>query len=885
MLGAQEEYQGGFPAAGDDHFSVSSTDPGFLKFGLKDGATLNERNDTIATADKLWFSEIGQVSQLQTVRVGGKVTAGDVVELTLANAMVAGAHVNYLIEAGDTADTIGAKLVAAINADNSLHTAGITASDSHNGVIQIYKVTKVDTALTGVDSHAATENIHVATGYGNLLDVSSNVAVQVSLPIEFLGISVGTVSIEIGNLLGGSKGWALDANPWTLSLPDISNIGDALASNFNLFSFLNSPEAVINGLNAALGALQTIFTQQVFGYQLPLVGPALGKAGDFIGSMRATLIGDLNGLVNDYKTAHNGAEPTTADIVQEGVDAMTSALGFTGGFVDSNGVHHAALITVDAANKTIDFVLDMSRDLFNGTVNLSSNFGIPGLGISVQNGAVNLDLSTNIHLEFNYVQGKGFSMLDSAAGQHAVALAFALTIPQNFSVGLTLGILNLTGTNGSYQFTNADGSTATGTSLRGGVFLDLHPKGSNDLADLGATTTLIEAVDDGTNQIATLTLPSILSVTSAYNFQVVINGTAVTVSVAADEHRTTEAELVDAINAALGQATIKTSIVDPHAAANATETLSALGVHASLDTSSSTHTVSFKVADSALGAHGTLALQDVPIAFSKIGSNLRAEVSANLDLDFKLRAALFGGSQALPSVSTELLFAYQFDKVLFGTNVNAVSGVIMPFTFQDVTLDVGSFLSQFLNPILQEAYSIIKPVLPVLNFVVSPLPGISTLLGHPVSLLDLGAITSPSMKPAIQQVKNYIAMAQQIAALVKSIVDLANANGGEVKIDFGTFHFGKATVGPLAQQPGGGGAGNSGGSGDFDPFAGGKLQNYNIDANQISSVSPSTVGSNPKASAALGQMNSLKTKGGWSFPILQDPLSVVQLLMARPRSR
>ncbi|HBK08994.1 MAG TPA: hypothetical protein DDZ81_24575 [Acetobacteraceae bacterium] len=880
-LGAEALVNGALPAAGNTAFVVSTdvaNDPGTLHFGLTDGVTLNEKNDTLATAGRLYFSEINVVSQEQTVRVGGAPTVGDEISVSISNAKLSAAEtVSYTVAKGDTVDTIGAALAAAVNKDTTLKGAGITAANDSGGTFQIYGATKITSADTGVTTGtttaAATENVHIATGYGNLLQTTSNIALQVSLPIYFLGVPLSPViSIEIGNVLGGPGGWTLDANPWTLSIPNLTDLTSQLAGSFNLFSFLNSPEAVINGISGLLGTLDVLFTQQVFGYQLPLIGPALGNAGDFIGAVRATLVGDLTGLVNDYKTAHAGAEPTTADIVQSGVNEMLASLGFNGGIV----------VTVDAPHKTIDFVLDMSKVLFDGTVNLSGSLGIPGLGISVQNGTVGLELDTTIHLAFDYVQGTGFSLMDSMAAQHAVALNFAVTIPQTFSVGLTLGILTMTGTNGTNVFTNADNSTSVGSTLLGGVFVDLHPKSNNDLADLGATTTIVASTDANGTQTVSLTMPSNVDVAAAYRFDVVINGTAVLVSVAADAQRTTEADLTTAINAALGQATIATSVVDPKAAPGVTESLSTLGVSASV----TNHVLNFAVSDGALGTSGTLALQDVPIAFSKVGQNLRVEIAANFDLDLALQATLFGGNMALPSVSTEMLFAYQFDKVLVGTDVNAVSGVVMPFTFKDVTLDLGSFLSGFLYPILSSAEKIIQPIMPILNFVTSPLPGISTLLGHPISLLDLAGLFAqgnPKYAKDIATVVNVINVVDEVSTLINTIYALSTANGGKVEMNFGTFTFGKATVGPLAaSSPAGGGT--SAGGGSFDPFGGDTLKGYQLNTSSISSVQPTVAGSNPKTSAALGQLNNVESGGGISLTILHDPLDALQLLMGQTTS-
>lgn len=866
-LGAQNLVNGALPAAGTAGFSVSTdviNHPATLHFGIKDGVTLNEQGDSTAMANRLFFSEVGNISGQQTLNVGGSATQGDVVSVVINSGKLSGAQtVTYTVGANETAATIAAHLAAAINANTTLHNAGVSANAAANATnLAVYGASQITDSVAGTGGKAATEKLSVVSGYSNLLGVTSNVAVQVSLPIYFLGQPLQpVVSIQIGNVLGGSNGWAMDPNPWSISIPNLSQLASSLASSFNVVNFLNNPEAVINGLNSLLGTLDTLFTQQVFGYKLPLVGSALSSAGDFIGSMRANLIGYLNGLVTDYKSAHAGQDPTTAGIMQDGVNHLMTSLGFNGGVA----------VTVIASAKEIDFALNLTKVLFNGSVNLSGDLGIPGLGISVSNGNVNLELDMSMVLNFGYSYSGGFFMLDSMAGQHALALNFAVTIPQSFQAGLTLGILTVTGTNGSHVFTNADGSTASGTSLSGGVFVDLHPKTLNDLSDMGVTTTSVASTAASGNQTISLTLPANLDVTSAYSFQLVVDGTPVTVSIAADSGRSTTADFVSAVNAALSHAQIAKSVVDSTKSGN--ESLSDLGLSASV----SNGVLSFTVLSSKLGANASLSLRDVPLAFSGLSSNLRVYMAANLNLDLNLVAATsLGSSVSLPTISTEMLFQYQLDKVFVGTVPGAVSGVVVPFTFQNVTLDLGGFLSTFLMPVLNTAYQLIQPIMPVLDFITAPLPGISDILGHSVSLLDIAQLLG-GQNPQAQKIINAINIINEVANLVKSIKD--QSSGGNIMYNFGTYTFGQATVGPNANQAAQGAT--SAGGGNFDPFSGQSLSNYNLDSNTLATVAPTTSGSNASQKGALKQLGALQSNGGITLPILKDPMGALSLLMGK----
>ncbi len=873
ILGAETalDSHGNPVSATDPNFAVSG--PGSLIFGLHDGVALGEAGDS-PVAGRLTFGEISASTSLFTVKIGGTETAGDSVSLTLSGNKISGSQpVSYTIASGDTAASVATHLADNINA---LHLTGVSARANGDTVV-IDGAGKVTDTLSGT-----TEKVAIVSGLSNLLDVSSNFAVKVDLPVSFLGLAPVDVKIAIGNVLGGPSGWALDPTPWTLDLPNFSTLLGQLTSQFSVLNFLNSPEAVITGLDTLLGTLDTIFTQQVFGYQLPLIGPALDDAGDFIGVFRGNLIGYLDGLVADFKQSHPTEEPTTLNIIDGGINALLSKIGFTGGITGS----------IDNAAQQINFNLDITKDLFNGMINLSGNLGIPGLGISVSNGQIGLDLSTTIDLSFGYSIAKGFFLEPTLSGDHMLALNFAVTVPQTFSAALTLGILQVTGTNGNYAFTNAGNVTSNGTSLSGGVFVDLHPKTSNTLADLGAKTSdmatptsfEIDGVASSNNEVVTLTLPSDFSdadAQAAFNFNVVIDGTSVSVSVAADSSRHI-ADLPTAINTALHTATVKQTVIDPHHG-NA-------GTNVALDTlvtaALSGHTLTFTATDAALGmANGvtpTLALADAPLAFSGLSKSLRVEIAANLDLDIALTAAVgLGSAVQLPSVSTELIFQYQLDKVLVGTDPDAISGVIIPFTFKDVTIDLGSFLTGFLKPILDEANSLIAPLMPMLNFLTAPLPGISDIVGHSVTLLDIASLLGGDSK----QVKAIVDAVQEIDDVANLVTAIENLTGsGSIKYDFGTFEFGKASIGTASVA--GAHQASSDANSTFDPISGkATLAKQNVDTNGVSAVAPTHDDTaNASQANAANQIQKQIGKGSFEFPFLQNPLGVLELIMGQTQN-
>src|SRR5581483_5410451 len=200
---------------------------------------------------------------------------------------------------------------------------------------------------------------------------------------------------------------------------------------FSAFDFLNNPQAIVTGLDTLLSVTDSAFQQQVFPFKLPLIGNALASAGDFIGDLRANVIGTLQGLINDYEAIHPGQQPSTAAIVSDGLSQILTTLGFAlptntlanpdlaNPLLNTTTTTQMVQSTVNNAAETVTFDLNIEKVLFQGTVNLSSNFGIPGLGINLSNATIGLTLKLDMNLEFGFAAtgpNRGFFFEDSLAG-------------------------------------------------------------------------------------------------------------------------------------------------------------------------------------------------------------------------------------------------------------------------------------------------------------------------------------------------------------------------------------------------------------------------------------------------------------------------------------
>ncbi len=218
------------------------------------------------------------------------------------------------------------------------------------------------------------------------------------------------------------------------------------------------------------------------------------------------------------------------------------------------------------------------------------------------------------------------------------------------------------------------------------------------------------------------------------------------------------------------------------------------------------------------------------------------------------------------------MFQYQIEKVLLGHYDGASTGVVVPLEFKHITIDAGRFLTKFLGPILDAAWEVIGPVKPVLDFLADPLPGVSTLVGRPVSLVDWVQLIG-GRDPRIQAVVSAVEMIDKVSDLIQSIHNMSS--GGTLLIDFGDYTFGQPTAGPhVPAAP----AGVS-----FDPCKT-SLSSVDVTSAKASATQVLTLGSNNSAQNALAKATqfpnngSSTTKGSFDLPILTNPMAALQIL-------
>jgi Ca2+-binding RTX toxin-like protein len=181
------------------------------------------------------------------------------------------------------------------------------------------------------------------------------------------------------------------------------------------------------------------------------------------------------------------------------------------------------------------------------------------------------------------------------------------------------------------------------------------------------------------------------------------------------------------------------------------------------------------------------AVVDGKLPLSQLGnvdpSELLPTLTANVDLWWPiLTAPEFGGSSAgdgtLPTVHAVLDLTWNASLGVDGFDFGDLN-----LGFQQVQLDLGSFVSDFLEPVLGEVQTFTKPLQPIIDTVTAPIPGVSQLAelvgADPVTMLDLFEAISENDLTLIRTLLDVI-------TFVNAIAGLGNSADG-ILIDIGSF--------------------------------------------------------------------------------------------------
>ncbi|MEB3339666.1 hypothetical protein [Okeania sp.] len=251
--------------------------------------------------------------------------------------------------------------------------------------------------------------------------------------------------------------------------------------------------------------------------------------------------------------------------------------------------------------------------------------------------------------------------------------------------------------------------------------------------------------------------------------------------------------------------------------------------------------------------------------------SLTGGADVNLDLTASVNGDLFGKpelSGVFPGIVSDFDLVWNFDASNLSED-NKDFATLETVAFNNVNLDLGSFISDFLGPVAEEVKKVTKPIEPVIDAITDPIPVISDLAGKDISLLDLAEAFGYAE----------VGMIRDIAAIVE-LINAIPENTENLLIPLGDLEL-------VGQSEGAGGTvrRSSSNSGfnyldqignieDVKDFPGVDLQQTDGIDGFIDETSGGT------KSLLEGLKNN--KYGAFDFPILNDPSQVFGLLLGQP---
>jgi Ca2+-binding RTX toxin-like protein len=183
-------------------------------------------------------------------------------------------------------------------------------------------------------------------------------------------------------------------------------------------------------------------------------------------------------------------------------------------------------------------------------------------------------------------------------------------------------------------------------------------------------------------------------------------------------------------------------------------------------------------------------LKNTGAVFNPNNLTVVSKFDGNANLNLGLEAS-FGGSAQLPKIGTDFKLAWGFGAGTDGKTGGVYAGSAPTVTFDNVTIDIGSFFKDLADPVFGKLNDVLEPIRPLINVVNGRLPVIDDLGkgfldkngDGKVSLIDLAQIYQPD-STAI----GFIAELVKIDDLTKTIADLSG--GGKIPLNVGSFSLG-----------------------------------------------------------------------------------------------
>ncbi len=186
-------------------------------------------------------------------------------------------------------------------------------------------------------------------------------------------------------------------------------------------------------------------------------------------------------------------------------------------------------------------------------------------------------------------------------------------------------------------------------------------------------------------------------------------------------------------------------------------------------------------------------LKNIGAIFNPDNLTVAAKFNGNANLNLGLDAS-FGGSDKLPKIGADFKLAWGFAAGTDGKTGGVYAGSAPTVTFDNVTIDVGSFFKDLASPVFGKLNDVLEPIRPLINVVDGRLPVLDDLgksfldqnSDGKVSFIDLAKLYQPD-SAAIGFIDELI----KIDKLTKTIADLSGT--GKIPLNVGSFSLGGAS--------------------------------------------------------------------------------------------
>jgi parallel beta-helix repeat protein len=227
---------------------------------------------------------------------------------------------------------------------------------------------------------------------------------------------------------------------------------------------------------------------------------------------------------------------------------------------------------------------------------------------------------------------------------------------------------------------------------------------------------------------------------------------------------------------------------------------------------------------------------------------LHAEFAGAANVNLALVTS-FGGNASFPSLAADFALSWSF------TSADDLQLRVPSIAFNNVRINMGEFIARFASGILDRIQQFIEPIRPVIDFLNTPIPGVSELLGRDYRVVDLlfdGVLGGES-----DGIRIFVTQFVKIADLLNKVRDFSDP--GNLWIPIGSFGFGQTDIRNVQD-----------------------LSRFIEQTEVLSSLRERLPGLNIRIGELIEEMTDLaETGSGIVFPILDDPKIAFQLLLGK----